>query len=72
MQPLPPAERMQLTLQGLPVLKPHTVVKRRTGGWIGEVQKYDCSIGSFPVAWRNGFWELCGADDVTVILAKHP
>jgi len=34
---------------------------------LGEVQKYDASVGSFPVAWRNGFWELCKVDDVTVI-----
>ena len=62
-----PAERMHHTLRGLPVLPPHTQVRRVHGGWLGEVQKYDASVGSFPVAWRNGFWELCKVDDVTVI-----
>ena len=69
MELLPPAERMHRTLRGLTVLPPQTMVKRRVGGMIGEVQKYDCSVGSFPVAWRNGSWELCGTDDVTVIRA---
>jgi hypothetical protein len=70
MERLSPTERMQTTLHGLRILPPYTQVKRIVGGWIGEVQRYDCSIGSFPVAWSNGLWELCGADDVTVISSR--
>jgi hypothetical protein len=65
-------ERMKQTLQGQLVLAPLTRVKRNVGGWLGTVQKYDCSVGGFPVRYDGGMWELVGIDDVTVLQPKVP
>lgn len=53
-------------------LPPGTRVGRRDGV-VGWVQNYRpdttvARLGVFPVAWNDGFWELCGADDVQAII----
>ena len=66
------AKRMKQTLQGRSVLPPETRVARVVGGWLGVVQKFDCSVGGFPVRWDGGLWEICGIDDVTVVIQTPP
>jgi len=40
----------------------------RAGMIRGTVQKHRPNqLGTFPVAWADGFWEICAADDVVVV-----
>jgi hypothetical protein len=53
-------------------LPPHTRVGRRDGV-VGRVQNYradtaQAQLGMFPVRWADQFWEICGADDVAVVV----
>lgn len=43
----------------------------RPGTLLGVVQKYRPNLlGTFPVAWADGIWETCAADDV--VIASEP
>lgn len=46
--------------RGTPPLPVGTRVQRIAGGQLGTVQKYDCSVGQFPVRWDD-LWDGCGA-----------
>lgn len=50
-------------------LPPGTHVVRLIGGQHGVVQKYgvEFPVGTFPIRWSGGLWEIVGADDVAVI-----
>lgn len=54
-------------------LRPQTMVQHPTSGRIGVVQNYRPSalpalMGTFPVEWHDGQWEIVGANDVRVVV----
>ena len=55
-------------------LLPGTRVQAKISGRVGTVQHYHPQwnrTGGFPVRFRDGLWEICGADDVTVLEAPN-
>ena len=56
------------------LLPPGTLVQGKISGRIGVVQHYHPKwnrSGGFPVKFLDHIWEICGADDVTVLEAPN-